>query len=589
MTPDTYYKYPDLKRCTFLARNQWTKQELSGGKVRPEARQKQAQRNNKPRNNKPRKEPRKIQGQKEKKEEEVVMRYVGEYLWFIAGAEVKGRHFMDAYLPGWSAVSFADTGRMATALKPELARVVRRALDRIDPDDIQSGIGRDVVKEMVEIVFDDSYDSDAPILPENVRENDEDEDEGYEEEANSYPADYMSIGFYLVEGTACVASIELHVHGTSIKTGDIYALTHTARQKMDLYSLTIAATVIYTAKFPFLFRDGDARPAKLDQLHSQAIVVPSMWVLRPYEWLLPTAEEFNKEENDTYEAYQQYYDASGNGEVNITLRLGRDNVAAAGRVLHDLCAKKKFCHTRPRLDARLDARKAKTKADTRQRKTAGKQDTTGIQAQGTQSRKEHGTPKQGTKAQNLLIRELYGRDSDDDDDDSDSDSGSGSDLSEQFSQTQTDWSLSSPSSDSDSDSLRSHNSNYEFDHDQDQDYSYHSKRGHKERARLWAMVGGGKRIVRNTNGMRASGAPSQKRSYSRRRLYMRINSSARRGASRHMNRTSRRTKYQRNVRAKYASRKASRKASQKASHKAKKSGGQNRVARYVRRSRGTGC
>ena len=171
--------------------------------------------------------------------------------------------------------------------------------------------------------------------------------------------DYISIGFYLVENnTSCVASIELHIKGSSDEespdghVGSIYARTHTDRQKMDLYSLVMAATVLYTASFAFKFPRSATRPAKLDRLHSEAIVVPSMWVLRPYAWATPDAYEFDKERNDTYAAYQQYYDDLDEGAVHIEL-FPSHNRAAAGRVLIDLCAKNKFCHSLPRLDLPL--------------------------------------------------------------------------------------------------------------------------------------------------------------------------------------------------------------------------------------------
>jgi hypothetical protein len=167
--------------------------------------------------------------------------------------------------------------------------------------------------------------------------------------------DYYSIGFYLVEGTSCVASIELHVDGSSDHMapayrhcGSIYAKTHTERQKLDMYSLIMAATVLYTASFAFKFPRSAVRPAKLDMLHSKAVVVPSMWVLRPYAWARPNDTSFNKKENDTYAAYERYYD-DVDDDVHIEFRPS-DNVEAAGRVLRDLCAKNKFCHSRPRLD-----------------------------------------------------------------------------------------------------------------------------------------------------------------------------------------------------------------------------------------------
>ena len=167
----------------------------------------------------------------------------------------------------------------------------------------------------------------------------------------------VSIGFYLVENrTSCVASIELHIESSSDEdpegghVGSIYAKTHLDRQKMDLYSLVMAATVLYTAAFAFKFPRTATRKAKLDRLLSECMVVPSMWVLRPYAWVSPGAHEFDKEQNDTYAAYQKYYDIDW--DVNIEFR-PRANTAAAGRVLIDLCAKNKFCHSLPRLDLPL--------------------------------------------------------------------------------------------------------------------------------------------------------------------------------------------------------------------------------------------
>jgi hypothetical protein len=77
----------------------------------------------------------------------------------------------------------------------------------------------------------------------------------------------------------------------------------------------------------------------------------------------PDKNEFDKEKHDTYEAYHQYYDDLNEGQVNIEFR-PRDNVAAAGRVLRDLCAKNKFCHSLPRLDVPVKKPRAKKAAPT---------------------------------------------------------------------------------------------------------------------------------------------------------------------------------------------------------------------------------
>jgi hypothetical protein len=178
-------------------------------------------------------------------------------------------------------------------------------------------------------------------------------------------ADDVAIGFYLLEGTACAASIELRVDGTSAyapeggHVGSIYARTHSARQKLDMYSLVMAATVLYTAFFPFPFPDDSFPPAKLDRLHSEAVVVPSMWVLRPYKWVFPGPRDFDKDANDSYAAYDEYYRSVDT--VHIYFRPSA-NVAAAGEVLRDLCVKGKFCHSRARLDAAAPKAALKTKS-----------------------------------------------------------------------------------------------------------------------------------------------------------------------------------------------------------------------------------
>jgi len=123
-------------------------------------------------------------------------------------------------------------------------------------------------------------------------------------------------GFYLVEGTSCVASIELYVNGSSDdgsfrRVGNIYAKTRSERQNMDLYGLVMAATVMYAASFKFKYPISAKTSAKLTHLHSEAIVVPSMWVLRHYDWASPEASDFDKEVYDSYGEYQQYFDAVG--------------------------------------------------------------------------------------------------------------------------------------------------------------------------------------------------------------------------------------------------------------------------------------
>jgi hypothetical protein len=328
MTPDTYHKYPDLRQCTYLRRNQWKKTELRGGDPT----------------------------------ENEVMDIVGRTFTSsrILLFHRHGRHLLDAHVPGWLRRKYRDyeyIGRYIVALKPEIGRVAKRALlddptlfeKRYIPKHLHA-----LANEMSAIMFDNTYDSAAPILPNNVRDSAQWSDESSDEEEDEEDGgeDSPAIGFYIVEGTACVASIELLLADTDNLVGKIYARTHKDRQKLDLYSLAIAATVIYTTHFPFVFSNGHARPSKLDQLYSQAVVVPSMWVLRPYRWVFPTERQFAKKQNDTYEAYQQYYDYMGGKGVNITLDLDQHNVEAAGKVLRDLCAKKKFCHTLPRLKSR---------------------------------------------------------------------------------------------------------------------------------------------------------------------------------------------------------------------------------------------
>jgi hypothetical protein len=189
--------------------------------------------------------------------------------------------------------------------------------------------------------------------------------ETVEEDVDHDSADDVAIGFYLLEGTACAASIELRVDGTSAYSpegghvGSIYARTHSARQKLDMYSLVMAATVLYTALFPFPFPDDSFPPAKLDRLHSEAVVVPSMWVLRPYKWVFPGPRDFDKDANDSYAAYDEYYRSVHT--VHIYFRPSA-NVAAAGEVLRDLCVKSKFCHSRERLDAAAPKAALKTKS-----------------------------------------------------------------------------------------------------------------------------------------------------------------------------------------------------------------------------------
>jgi hypothetical protein len=330
MTPDTYHKYPDLRQCTYLRRNQWKKTELRGGDPT----------------------------------ENEVMDIVGRTFTSsrILLFHRHGRHLLNAHVPGWFRRKYRDyeyIGRYIVALKPEIGRVAKRALlddptlfeKRYIPKHLHA-----LANEMSAIMFDNTYDSAAPILPNNVRDSAQWSDESSDEEEDEEDGgeDSPAIGFYIVEGTACVASIELLLADTDNLVGKIYARTHKDRQKLDLYSLAIAATIIYTTHFPFVFSNGQARPSKLDQLYSQAVVVPSMWVLRPYRWVFPTERQFAKKQNDTYEAYQQYYDYMRKGQgVNITLDLDQHNVEAAGKVLRDLCAKKKFCHTLPRLKSRV--------------------------------------------------------------------------------------------------------------------------------------------------------------------------------------------------------------------------------------------
>jgi hypothetical protein len=292
---------------------------------------------------------------------------------------------------------------------------------------------------MEAIIFDHNYDRAAPILPENMQNADFDKYDDYDEDSDDDDDEYdddddtavnVAIGCYLVEGTACVASIELIVNGASDQKpfalpvhlpvsqqlrrhlasaeghiGNIYARTHTDRQKLDMYSLAIAATVIYTAHFPLSFPNGDERPAKLARLHSAAVVVPSMWVLRPYQWLFPTTEEFDKQAHDTYDAYQQYFDFAGKS-VDISLRLHEANVAAAGRVLRDLCIKKKFCHTLPRIDV------PKTKAKIAQRRTAAKHDTQDAREQDAQEQDAREQDAQEQDAQEQDAREQDAREQD---------------------------------------------------------------------------------------------------------------------------------------------------------------------------------
>jgi hypothetical protein len=142
-----------------------------------------------------------------------------------------------------------------------------------------------------------------------------------------------TLGLYLVDGTVCAASIEVEIGKDFV--GSIYAKTIKSHRSLDMYNLLVAATMIYTA---FMFR--------VVQLHSFAIETASMWVLRPYTWLSPSQQEFDKKRNNSYDRYNDYVWSRDEVGVNVFIR-PRDNVQAAGEVLAQLFRTKKFCQSRP--------------------------------------------------------------------------------------------------------------------------------------------------------------------------------------------------------------------------------------------------
>ena len=149
------------------------------------------------------------------------------------------------------------------------------------------------------------------------------------------------IGLYLVDGTVCAASIEVEIDKDFV--GSIYAKTIESRQSLDMYKLLMAATVIYTASIAVQLHRHATHRVNVDTLHSSAVVLASMWVLRPYSWLSPTQEQFDKKRNSSYEAYDKYFRQEVSVEISFR---PRDNVKAAGDVLAHLFRKKKFCHSR---------------------------------------------------------------------------------------------------------------------------------------------------------------------------------------------------------------------------------------------------
>ena len=321
MTTDTFQKYPALVNCTFLGRNYWSEQDLKGGK-RARGRGRAS--------------PARSRGRASPAEDQESDAEDQESDAEDQESDAERQEFFEARIPGWRTMS---NSKRAAALAAAADAAKRAAVAAQADAESAAAAAR--------------ADADAAVAAYEaaVAEHEAARDTALHPE-------YISIGFYLVENTSCVASIELNIKSSSDEeppdghVGSIYARTHSDRQKLDLYSLVMAATVLYTASFAFKFPRSAARPAKLDRLHSEAIVVPSMWVLRPYTWASPDAHEFDKEQNDTYAAYQQYYDDLDEGAVHIEL-LPRHNRAAAGRVLLDLCAKNKFCHSLPRLDLPL--------------------------------------------------------------------------------------------------------------------------------------------------------------------------------------------------------------------------------------------
>ena len=341
MTADTFDKRIDFQRCTYRRRNDWQQQQMQGGGGRfgdfggrfgdfggrfgdlePEFHRFTT-----------------FGEESDQADEE-------SRLDVLKNKRDVIRQQLDAKVPGWSEMSSREKADWSLANRDrDAGRLIRE----------EWSANEAVLSERERLgmhLYEEDYRHEEG--EDNQEDDEEEEEEEEEEEDHDEGKNSLAIGFFLVErGASCVASIELDVEGSSDRRprnghrGSIFAATHEERRRMDMYSLVMAATVLYTASFAIRFPKSAAQSALLSTLHSQAIVVPSMWVLRPYAWVLPTPEQFDKIANDTYAAYENYYNRSGR-RVHIEFRPS-DNVEAAGRVLRSVCTYHKFCHSQPRL------------------------------------------------------------------------------------------------------------------------------------------------------------------------------------------------------------------------------------------------